>query len=65
MKMNPRLVDLAICIRVSTKYLRRVNLTELNLWMVSIVYRSFIQTEDFYFIFRSVNAYSNLLFELN
>jgi hypothetical protein len=36
-----------------------------NQWMVGIVYRSFIQTEEFYFIFGSVNAYSNLLFELN
>ena len=62
---NPRLVYLAIFIRVSTKYVRQVNLTEINLWMVGIVYRSSIQTEDFYFIFWSVNAYSNLLFELN
>ena len=65
MKKNPRLVYLAIFIRVSTKYVRQVNLTEINLWMVGIVYRSSIQTEDFYFIFWSVNAYSNLLFELN
>ena len=53
------------CIRASTKYVRQVNLTEINLWTVAIVYRSSIQTEDFYFIFWSVNAYSNLLFELN